>query len=412
MWKEATPTKRKRNKSKTRQEGSRDLGLRNRGEGISEILPVTSTFSKEDYMSSEQTIFSHQIQNAALEDDQVKDAIDPSTLSTTLDDGESLQGSKNIEALLMTLNGDLDEHVLHLTPPVLNSSAVILASECPGPPLDIESHTPSVSNNESEIWNSNFADQLSEIVLFDSNEIDVQSKSRIFMDVDTDLSICFCSDLGVWKFCTRSLLLLDNSEATFVLQNPCETYCEHISIQTESATGLGEQDSPQTLEVSLCNISTDMASSTTLQDQLSLSFTVVSSSRLNYLRTRLFYEKGVMEWVVGRPELFIVADTPHSGIEEDDDETRTVGDEEQNSEQVVANPPDQNRKLGPFSSVPCLFCRQDALSPRWSGGGQAGFLFGSNKSLRMICERCKDSTWISAMTWGPSFPGGEWHIGS
>ncbi|KAF1962719.1 hypothetical protein CC80DRAFT_487210 [Byssothecium circinans] len=419
-WEEVSPTNRQHLQSTPRQDRSHDLGPENRSEGMSETLPITSTFAKEDCMSSQKPLLPLQLQDAGTEDDQIKVAIGSSTFSTPLNCEESPEGPGNIEALLLTLNKDLEERTLHLTTPVPDSSSAILASERPVPLSDVESQTPSVSNAESEIWDSDFADQRSEIVPYDSDEIVVKSKSRIFMDVDIDLSICFRSDTGVWKFCTRSLLLLDNDEATFILQNPCKTYCDHISIQTESATSLGERVLPQTLEVSLCNISTATTSTTstaTIQDHQSLSFTVVSSSHLNYLRTWLVHKQKVMKWVAGGSELSIVVQTPHSGPEEDDDEARTVADEENNSEQEEEdsgdlNLPDEHRRLGPFSSVPCFFCRQDALNPRWSGGGYAGFLFGSNKSLRMTCERCNDSTWISAMMWGPSFPGGTWHVGN
>jgi hypothetical protein len=323
-----------------------------------------------------------------------------------------------------------------MTTPPLNSTAVISASERSDTPSDTESYTPSVSDSESEIADSDSSGQLRESIVFDSLEVDVQPKSQIFIDIDIDLSICSRSDPGVWKFCTRSLILPDNGEAIFMLQNPCEELCEHVSVYTRSAVGLDEQSPPQTLEVSLCNIPTDIAPPTTLQDQLSLSFTVVTSACLGHNYTQFFHKQDGMEWVAGRPELLMIVNVPDSGIEEDDDnETRTGGDEEQNSEQVreeqedkeetdedkdedeeeqnneVPNPPDQNCGLGPFSSIPCLFCKQDALNPRWSGGGNAGFLVGRNQSLRMTCERCNDSTWISAMTWGPSFPGGHWLIG-
>jgi hypothetical protein len=448
----------KRGKVKSRQKGSHDIRPRTEDEEITEKIPVTSAYSEESCMSSDQTIFPLQVPHAAPDDGPIRDGTNPSAVATTLEEEESVHGPEDTEAFLKTLNADLDKHVLRPTTPDYNLSAVMLAPECPDRASDVESDTSSMSSNENEIYDSNSADQLSEAwndsdddddqssdtVLYDSHEITIQSKMRIYLDVNIDLSICFCSDTGVWKFCTASLNLFDNGEATFELQNPCETDCEHISIQTESGAELGKRGFPENLGFTLCSIPMDQASPTTLSDQPSVTFTAVHVSRSNNL-TKLVHEQGVIEWVACPPMLTIVVDTPRSV--EDEEGIRVSGDEEQNADQEenkndnngdddndddddkdnedgddnndndddddddeVPNTPDKHRRLAPFSSVPCVFCQQDALNPRWSGGGNAGFLIGSNTSLRVTCERCNDSTWISAMTWGPSFPGGSWRI--
>jgi hypothetical protein len=346
----------------------------------------------------------------------------------------------------MTLNRDLEESVSHTTSPISDFSETITTSERSGPPSDTSNYTPPVSDSESEISYSDLTDQRGEI---DEEEINVRPDSRIIVDIDTDLSKCFRSNPTGWKFCVKSLLLPSSGLATFVVQTPCQTDCEHISIQTKLAASFRNLIPSQTLDVSLRIIATDTTSSTTVQDQQFFTFRVVSSSNSNQLRTECFHEQLVRKWVARRSQLFIVAFQTPVEAGESSGELITVDDEAQREEQVgkaiapsqhaeavgspgepeivgdeaqyegkegeesnkVFDTPVENHALGPFSSVPCFFCGTDALNPRWTGTGAAGFLIGRNRSLRITCERCQDSTWISAMAWGFSLPGAEWQLG-
>ncbi|KAL4987920.1 hypothetical protein BDW68DRAFT_187644 [Aspergillus falconensis] len=256
-------------------------------------------------------------------------------------------------------------------------------------------------------------------VTHDNSELDLDPNAETFIDGSVQMANCVSlEDPDCFEFCTRTMLVHDTEPTVFVLKERCNsTLCRHISICVRGSLSsdlqtpcfyrafLQEQQDPQS-PLDTSNSDTEYIRLFTAQHCAMRSHATLilsQSGRLKQyaLRTSLFAtlsplpdeEDQETEHSETSPERILVTE----GVQQGQEEESSV----QSEEPVPAGIP-------PYSSLPCYFCRQDALRPRLSAGGIQALLLLKNRSFGYTCERCKDRTWVSATSYGLTGVGASW----
>ncbi|KAL4770823.1 hypothetical protein BDW60DRAFT_223692 [Aspergillus nidulans var. acristatus] len=233
-------------------------------------------------------------------------------------------------------------------------------------------------------------------VMRDESELGLDPNAEVFIDGSVQLADCVSlENSDCLEFCTRTMIVHNTEPTVLVLKERCNsTPCSHISVCVHGSLS-SELQTPCYYQVILQEqrnpeYPLDTRSSDT--EYISLFATqhsdASSSMQCGHLLSPLSRppeeEDQKSEHSEASPECILNIED----VQEEQEEERSV----QSEELALAG-------ILPYSSLQCCFCRQDALRPRLSAEGIQALLLLKNRSFGYTCERCKDRTWVSAISY-------------
>ncbi|RAK99622.1 uncharacterized protein BO80DRAFT_120087 [Aspergillus ibericus CBS 121593] len=253
--------------------------------------------------------------------------------------------------------------------------------------------------------------------IYDSEELDIDPNVEAFIDGAVTIANCVSGDNNCLEFCVRTMIIHDSESPVLILKEPCRSStCRHISLYAQGGLR-AEHPTPCYLQVLLReNQVSEAPESSSSHDHCLKVFTTSHRDKTQKGNTTLILGQ------IGRFKQYAVPTSFSADVftekedeseESDHSETSsnasTILDEDRQEEtsEVPPQDPTVTEEL-PFSSLPCLFCREDALRPRLSAGGVQALLFLQNNSFGYTCERCNERTWVSAMRYGLTGVGASW----
>jgi hypothetical protein len=284
----------------------------------------------------------------------------------------------------------------------------------------------------------------------DTQVLDIDPSAEAFIDGGVILSNCVSeTEEDLLRFCIRTMIIHDTEPAVLILKEPCGGLaCQHIEVRARSGLAIDHQ-TPCYLQPPL-------------RENEGLRFLGEDSSRHQDLRLHLRSRcqrtsKNLVTMVLRQSGAYKVYAVPtvlnahfpadiEDGVGEEEEEgeeeaeggDKGEGREEDEGSQGGADKTSDNEGEGqpdtssdttsvtsverrdeserhtamdaggPFSKLPCFFCRTDALQPRLTARGGQALLFVQNNSFGYTCERCGERTWISATQYGLTGIGASW----
>lgn len=352
----------------------------------------------------------------SISDEELQLTIAGGTRDTSADVPNENNPAQN-EDLAALVCGELNRHLMRPQMSLIEASTTHSGQSTPTrSQQDLDSNDPSDTEDFAHTvsFSLSFASPRPTSPYTDGEEMELSSESRLSIYDWVDIERCRVPDQGLYRFCSRTLVLSEDGPPTFMLQEPCFfNGCQHVSIHLPSNRAAGDLDFSQCLDARLCNMSEDAPASANRPYQptfkLALisgsghSHTMVSHLKADRLEQRLALQADLSASNVRE------ADANSSTGEGDTSDDRSDGqrrDTRNGGTRDAATETDQpipSNRLGPYTSFPCCFCQEDALNPRKTGSRSPGFL-SERKYLRVTCERCNNSTWMSATPYGPPLP--------
>ncbi|KAL4905661.1 hypothetical protein BDW74DRAFT_178029 [Aspergillus multicolor] len=247
------------------------------------------------------------------------------------------------------------------------------------------------------------------IPVHDTQHLEIGPNADLFIDGGVSLTNCARGSEGededdsYFQFCVKTMIVHDEGPPVLILKEPCgRSKCEHVSVCARGGLSEGLQ-TPCYLETVLREAEAELSSPDDSNSESASSIHLLirthceSSSRSR--ATLVYCRSGRSKsYAVGT---YLIADFPAEA--EDGDEDRDPDREAEAGAEAQAEEDDardsetssqQSTVLGtvneengtgtqtetlvdgsPFTSLPCLFCREDALNPEFSAwGGQAFFI--------------------------------------
>lgn len=284
----------------------------------------------------------------------------------------------------------------------------------------------------------------SQDILYDSEEFTIGQHAIIFLDRAITITNCRLPTGEGFRFCVATFIIHEGGYPVLILKEPCSFdshKCQHISVRTPSGSSfdyllpcslraiLGEKPIPTGNNRAIDNHPAE--------EQLKLIVLRDCNDRssrtlvlgLDGFRTQYAVQMVLCVSVLGLDE-----------SEERDGEGDGTASESSSVASHVTSEPQavQHIKIGDdngipsessgaasptsesqvvihcgtnllrFSSLPCFFCRQDALRPQQNADGAHGWLVMRSDYFGYRCDRCRDRTWVSGTQFGLTGVGGAW----
>lgn len=256
--------------------------------------------------------------------------------------------------------------------------------------------------------------------VYDSEELDIDPNAEAFLDGAITIAKCVRLDNECFEFCVRTMIIHDTESPVFILKEPCRSIiCRHISVCAQGDLPV-EHQTPCYIHALLRERQASEApefldTGSSHKQRLKLFTTSHYDKTQEGNATLILRQSGRFKQYAVPTSLLadVFVGTEDEGEESDSSEPSsdgsTVLDVVRQVEESGIQPGGRTAAAEhPFSNLPCLFCREDALRPRLSAGGAQALIFVQNNSFGYTCERCSERTWISATTYGFTGVGASW----
>jgi hypothetical protein len=250
----------------------------------------------------------------------------------------------------------------------------------------------------------------------------IQAKGTIFIDITVNIADCLSSETGLLHFCIRMLTIYDDTGTHAVLKEPCNPNsknCSHIRVSIRSRSAF-KDPLPYSVAVKWRHGPTLVADATFDQhiepENLVLQLSDSCDDPESHTQIQIHSKRRIMHYAA-------CCELSARLVTNEGESSNTAHNADNDAEAGVRNPtvdseaqtmPQASEEdktahdMGPFTRVPCIFCRADAEEPLLDANGVVGALIYQNRSLGYTCKRCRKRSWVSGGEFGLSLPGASW----